>query len=241
MTKWPKQIPELTEAQRRTRDEWMRYWHEELPHKFGIVEKFNHGFPASFAYPPTRVQKGDKILTLEIGAGLGEHIYHEDLSLQTYYTLELRENMAGIIKSRFPDINCTIGDIQQKTGFPDKYFDRIIAIHVLEHLPDLPAAVHEVHRILKDDGIFQVVIPCEGGLAYGFARQISSVRMFNKKFGDRGMSYMWMMKKTEHINTAREILDVLSETFSRESVHYFPLRVPIITCNICIGLNLRKK
>jgi hypothetical protein len=47
-TKWPKQIPELSEVQQKVRDEWMRYWHEELPSRYGIIEEFNHGFPLAF-------------------------------------------------------------------------------------------------------------------------------------------------------------------------------------------------
>ena len=239
MSKWPKQIPELTETQKRTRDEWMKYWHEGLPRKFGIVERFNHGYPVRFI--PREGEADSPLFTLEIGAGLGEHINHEDLSFQKYYTLELRENMAETIRERFPNVECIVGDIQQKIDFTDRYFDRVIAIHVLEHLPNLPAAIHEIKRVLKDDGVFQVVIPCEGGLAYAFSRQISSVRMFNKKFGDRGMSYIWMMKKTEHVNTAYEILEELRKEFVVEDLQYFPLRIPIVTCNIIIGLNLKKK
>jgi len=235
MEKWPKEIPELTELQQKTRDEWMQYWHEQSPQRYGILEKFNHGFPAKTYAPPER-----RICTLEVGAGLGEHICYEDLTKQKYYVLELRENMVEKIKKRFPEVDTTIGDIQKRTTFSDKQVDRVIAIHVLEHLPNLPAALDEICRIMKDEGIFQVVIPCEGGLAHSFARQISSVRMFNKKFGDRGMSYTWMMKKTKHINSAHEILQELRRKFSIQNSQYFPLFIPITTCNLCIGLNLKK-
>lgn len=234
MGKWPKQIPSLTPVQQQTRDDWIRYWHEQLPHKYGIIEKFNHGFPE-------KTYASGMGTTLEIGAGLGEHILYEDLTKQEYFALELRESMAEKIRERFPDVKVVVGDIQKRTAFADRQFDRVIAIHVLEHLPNLPAALEEVSRILKDEGTFQVVIPCEGGLAYGFARQISSVRMFNKKFGDRGVSYLWMMKKTEHVNTAREILEELKKQFTIQGLRYFPLYIPAITCNVCIGLNLKKK
>jgi ubiquinone/menaquinone biosynthesis C-methylase UbiE len=35
--------------------------------------------------------------------------------------------------------------------FEDGYFDRVIAIHVLEHLPDLPRALREISRLMKKD------------------------------------------------------------------------------------------
>ena len=209
--KWPKKIPELNEIQKQTRDDWMKFWHEQMPGKwYGVIENFNHGYPAKTNPFKTSTQK---IKTLEIGAGLGEHIAYEDLSNQDYSCLELRENMADVIKSKYPNINTIIGDVQKRTEFEDETFDRIIAIHVLEHLPNLPAALDEIYRILKNDGVFQVVIPCEGGLGYGFARWISSRRLFNKKFGNRGVSYLWLMKKTEHVNNASEILYELRRKF----------------------------
>jgi ubiquinone/menaquinone biosynthesis C-methylase UbiE len=149
--------------------------------------------------------------------------------------------MVKVIIDRFPQVDVHIGDIQKKTEYPDEYFDRILAIHVLEHLPDLPNALNEVFRILKKRGIFSVVIPCEGGLAYTFARQISTVRIFNKKFGDRGINYHWLMRKTEHINQPKEIMEELKMVFLIEKDDYFPLKVPLVFCNLCIGLHLRKK
>jgi 2-polyprenyl-3-methyl-5-hydroxy-6-metoxy-1,4-benzoquinol methylase len=35
-----------------------------------------------------------------------------------------------------------------------------MAIHVLEHLPNLPAAVRELRRLVKEDGRLIAMIPC---------------------------------------------------------------------------------
>jgi ubiquinone/menaquinone biosynthesis C-methylase UbiE len=184
---------------------------------------------------------GDVIHTLEIGAGLGEHIKYEDLTNQRYCVLELRDNMAEVIVRRFPHVAVKIGDIQSKTGYPDDEFDRILAIHVLEHLPDLPSALSEICRILKPEGFLTAVIPCEGGLAYALAREISTVRLFDKQFSDRGVSYRWLVRKTEHINTPNEILEELKERFTIVQRSYFPLKIPFVFCNLCIGLHMKKK
>ena len=230
-SKWPKKLPELTEEQVRIKDEWMKYWHELLPSKFGIIEEFNHGFPVK------QMSKRERLYTLEIGAGLGGHIAYENLDNQNYSVLELRENMAEVLKERFPKVNVHVGDIQKKTNFSDAQFDRVVAVHVLEHLPDLPSALDEVSRILKDDGQFTIVIPCEGGMAYGFARYISSNRIFRKKFN---MEYGWLMK-SEHVNKAYEIIDELKKKFTVTKRKFFPILMPFIFCNLCIGLNLVKK
>ena len=85
-TKWPKQLLVLTDEQRRIKDDFMKHWHEVLPRRYGIIEKFNHGYSA-------RRHRNGRIL--EIGAGLGEHIEYEDLTGVEYYALEMRENMAA--------------------------------------------------------------------------------------------------------------------------------------------------
>lgn len=141
--KWPKKLPEFTHEQKRIRSEFMEHWHEVLPIKYGIVEKFNHGFPVQERNSTTKMR------TLEIGSGLGEHINYENLSDQEYFAVELRGNMAKKISIKYPAVNVVIGDAQNLL-FKSDYFDRVLAIHVLEHLPDLPSAIKEVNRVMKN-------------------------------------------------------------------------------------------
>jgi SAM-dependent methyltransferase len=233
--KWPKTFPPLTPEQQRISDDFMKAWHEVLPAKYGVVEKFNHGYPARHA-------PAEFLRTLEIGAGLGEHLEYENLTPEqrrNYYALELRENMSAEIARRYPDIQSITGDCQQRLDFADGYFDRVLAIHVLEHLPNLPAAIRECHRLVnKDRGVFQVVIPCEGSLAYSLARKISAQRVFEKRYP--GQKYKWFIER-EHINVPAEIFQELAPYFDVQRQSYFPLKVPMQFCNLCIGLTLRPK
>jgi SAM-dependent methyltransferase len=231
---WPKTIPDLTPEQQKISDDFMRYWHEVLPKKYGIVDDFNHGYPVQHAPPNFRT-------TLEIGAGLGEHLLYEKLTPEqeaNYVALELRPNMAERIQERFPNIQTSVGDCQGPLQFPAGYFDRILAIHVLEHLPSLPAAIREMHRLCHPKhGVFSVVIPCEGGLAYSLARRISARRIFERRYQQ---SYDWFIQR-EHINQPTEILRELEPFFTIEERSFFPLAVPAVWCNLCIGLTLRPK
>src|SRR5262249_17998671 len=138
--------------------------------RYGLIETFNHQYPL-------RNRKEGWARTLDIGAGRGEHLEYESLADQEYVALELRPELADCIRSKFPRAQVVIGDIQQQLPFPDGHFDRILAVHVLEHLPDLPAALDEVRRLLRPGGQFSVLIPCDPGLAYGLARDISARRM----------------------------------------------------------------
>ena len=233
-SRWPKTFPPLTPEQERIRDEFVYAWHEELPRKYGAIERFNHLYPVKHA-PEGFVS------TLEIGAGLGEHVEYEVLTeaqRRNYVAVELRPAMAAKIAERFPEIQVHVGDCQQRLDFPDGRFDRVVAVHVLEHLPNLPAAVREMHRLCdKGRGRFQVVIPCEGGLAYSLARRISAQRFFEKRYK---MPYKWLIER-EHINLPHEIFEVLAEHFVVEHRAFFPLIVPSVALNLVIGLTLRPR
>ncbi len=225
---WPKQLPVLTPEQTRIREDFVKFWHETLPRSsYSLVETFNQRYPL-------RNWRRKDARILEIGAGLGEHIAYERMHNANYYALELRKDMAQQITKRFPEVTTIIGDIQQPLDFAPQYFDRVIAIHVLEHLPDLPAALNEVYRLLRPDGRFDVVIPCEGGTTYTLARNISARRLFEKRYS---MSYTWFVQ-SEHVNTPDEILTELKQRFIVNHSCYFPLLVPSIALNLVIGLRL---
>jgi SAM-dependent methyltransferase len=234
-TKWPKILPPLTTEQERTNNDFVKLWHEVLPKRFGVVERFNHSFPVKHSQPGFRT-------TLEIGAGLGEHLSYEKLTTEqeeNYYCNELRENMAVEIRRRFPKVRTIVADCQQRMDFPNECFDRALAVHVLEHLPNLPACIREVHRLLnKESGQFLVVIPTEGSPAYSFARKISAERVYKKRYGG---SYKWFYTR-EHINLPHEIVAELNPYFTVESRSFFPLPfLPVVFCNLCIGLVLKPR
>ena len=235
--KWPKLLPALTADQQRISDDFMQRWHEELAGRgrYGLIEKFNHEFPVRHSDPGFKT-------TLEIGAGLGEHLRYEVLTPEqeaNYYANDFRENMAAEIRRAHPRVQTVIGDCQQPFAFPDGYFDRIIAVHVLEHLPNLPAALHEAYRLLnRRTGQLLVVIPCEGSPAYTLARKLSAERVYRRLYGGE---YSWFYRR-EHINLADEVIAELTPYFTIESRSFFPLPfLPFVFNNLVIGLALRPR
>lgn len=227
---WPKVPPTLSAAQLEARERYMKLWHEQLPNKYGIIEKFNHGFPARLPLPP-----GAK--TLEVGAGLGSHTKHEDLSKQEYHCLEFRADFCKEIEKLLPASQVHCGSIEERQPWPDATFDRVVAIHVLEHLRDLPRALAEIRRLLKPQGWLDIVIPCEGGIAHTLARRISAQRLFESTFG---MPFQ-PIHVNEHVNTFYEIAAELERDFAVREREFFPLKVPVSTVNLCAGFRLAKR
>lgn len=175
--------------------------------------------------------------TLEIGAGLGGHVPFEDLAAQEYHVLELRAefcsrllvlpNLAGVHQA----------DIQSRTAFEAGVFDRIIAIHVLEHLRNLPLAVDEMARLLAEGGILDLVLPCEGGFAYAVARRISAQPMFERRFK---MPYGPIIAN-EHVSTLREVMEVVVQRFRPIYVRWFPFAISSSALNLCVALRMVKR
>lgn len=225
--RWPKRLPVLTEEQRQIREDFLKYWLQVLPKRYGLVEKFNHRYPLRTFSPQVK-------RTLEIGAGRGGHLQFERLKSQEYVALELRPELAEIIRTSHPEVCVVVGDCQERIEFPDGYFDRVLAIHVLEHLPNLPRALDHIHRVLRSTGFLSVVIPCEGGGAYSMARNVSARRIFENRYKQ---SYDWFIA-CEHLNRPDEIISELRSRFSIIHQTYWPLRIPTVGLNLIIGLTL---
>lgn len=192
------------------------------------------GWQSKEALDPLRTFKpGTK--TLEIGAGIGAHLNFENLEEQEYVALELRQNVAAKLQANFPQILTVVGDCQEHIDFPDGYFDRVLAIHLLEHLPNLPKALAQIQRVLSPTGQFSVVIPCEGGIGYTLARNVSARPIFEKRYKQ---SYDWFVA-SEHVNLPNEIIQELLKRFVITHRSYFPFLIPVTTTNLVIGLTLK--
>jgi SAM-dependent methyltransferase len=221
---WPKERAALSEEQTAIMEDWINEFLTSVKAaRFGWVSRFDHTFPAGSASRDLR--------TLEIGAGTGTHVQFEPDG--EYVALEGSAQLAAQIVPR-DRLSVVVADCEKRLPWDDDSFDRVLAIHVLEHLYNLPVALQEVSRVLRPGGIFCVVIPCEGGRFYSLGRRLTTKRIFENRYK---VPYEWMIRQ-EHCNTAREILDELDRHFRIRSRRFFPLRVHAVDLNLVIGLEL---
>ncbi len=225
---WPKIRPPLNPDQARALEDWYRHWLETgMPGQFGAITDFGHTYALRSMTPGAK--------TLEIGPGNGAHLAYEDLTKSGGYVgLELRASLSNAIEQKYPKVRIVVGDCQERIDIPDNTFDRAIAVHVLEHLTDLPAALAEIARVLKPGGKLSVVIPCEAGLGYSLGRVFTTKRTFEKRYG---CEYEPIIRH-EHVNTAREVLREVKRLFRVEHRSFYPMRVPLVDVNLIIGLTL---
>jgi SAM-dependent methyltransferase len=60
----------------------------------------------------------------------------------------------GFVAAKFGvDIAARFGDAAKQLPFPDSHFDYVYSASVLEHIHDIEAALREIRRVLKPDGV----------------------------------------------------------------------------------------
>lgn len=152
---------------------------------------------------------------LELGAGTLNHLRFEP-AVDAY---DIAEPFTGLYEGsehleRVRDIYASTSDIP-----PDRRYDRVCSVAVLEHMEDLPSEIARCCRLMRPGGVFQAGIPSEGGLLWWLGWRATT-----------GMSY-WLrnrldygvLMRHEHLSTAPEIIRIVRLLFSDVQVKWFAL------------------
>ena len=93
-------------------------------------------------------------------------------------------------------------------------YARITSVAVLEHIEDLPATLARSALLLDEDGVFLAAIPSEGGLLWRLGWSLTTGLEFRLR---RGLDYGVLMRH-EHVNSAREIEDLVGGLFGEVKI-----------------------
>ncbi len=175
------------------------------------VSKISSGFN-SWIHDKVAQTNGKKIL--EIGAGTLNHISFEK-NIKDYDIVEpFRYLFAD--NQNLSKVRTVYDDIRDVS--PDNKYDKILSIHVLEHLTELPFAVAKSGTLLQENGKFYAGIPSEGGLMWKAAWKLTTGLAYHIRNG-RGKA---AVMKHEHVNNAYEIEAVLKHFFDDVKVQRYP-------------------
>ncbi|NQY03951.1 MAG: methyltransferase domain-containing protein [Halieaceae bacterium] len=154
-------------------------------------------------------------VTLEIGAGTLNHLNYESVS-GAYDIVEPFERLYRDVIDTSPVRNAfkSIHDVPQTAKY-----DRIISVAALEHITDLPQVVAKAGTLLSPGGTFSAGIPTEGGALWYLAWRFGTGIPFYLRHGLDYGPYM----RHEHVNTAKEITEVLRYCFRHVDVQRFPV------------------
>jgi hypothetical protein len=153
--------------------------------------------------------------TLEIGAGNLNQLPYEPAS----HAYDIIEPFRQLFESS-PDlarVRNVYNDIAEVP--PENCYDRITSVAVLEHVEDLPALVARSGLLLADGGSFRAGIPSEGTILWRLGWQLTTAMDFRARYN---LDYKVLMQY-EHVNTAREIEEVVRHFFAQVRVSVFGL------------------
>lgn len=102
------------------------------------------------------LKKGNKLL--DIGCGAGWVLKDAQQRELEAFGIELSEEVIKIAKVNAPHASISIGSALN-LDFPDKHFDNITCIGVLEHTVDIDKSLQEMYRTVKNDGDLCILIP----------------------------------------------------------------------------------
>jgi hypothetical protein len=161
------------------------------------------------------VASGRPKSTLELGAGTLNQLPYEPSSnpydiVEPFRDLFQSSPHLGRVRNIYDDIM----DVP-----PDARYDRVISVAVLEHICNLPQVVAQSALLLTDGGQFRAGIPSEGTILWRLAWQSTTGVAFKRR---HNLDYGVLMRY-EHVNTAREIEDVLRYFFSEVKGNAFGL------------------
>lgn len=152
------------------------------------------------------VTSGRPKSTLELGAGTLNQLPYEPLSNPYDIVEPFRDLFASSPHlSRVRNIYDDILEVPAAARY-----ERITSVAVLEHVCNLPEVVAKCALLLVDGGQFRAGIPSEGTFLWRLGWKSTTALAFKRR---HNLDYEVLMRY-EHVNTAREIEDVLRYFFS---------------------------
>jgi phosphatidylethanolamine/phosphatidyl-N-methylethanolamine N-methyltransferase len=174
---------------------------------------------------------------LEVGAGTGIHLSTVRHTFDEYVMTDLNPPMLDQVQLDDGKSRGRVLAQQEdatRLSFADASFDRLIATHVLEHLPRPHEVLREWQRVLKPGGTMSIVLPCDPGLAWRLGRHLGPRR----KFQALGIDYDYWMAR-DHINAITNLVAFIRYYYPESQEKWYPLRIPSSDLNLFYVAHIR--
>ena len=171
---------------------------------------------------------------LEIGPGDLPHISEWVGRPSRYALADIRQDLLDLSTERLrragvrTDAHLLSDRKPGHLPFADATFDVVLSFYSLEHLHPIAGFLADIRRVLKPGGLLAGAIPCEGGLAWGTGRILTSRRWFKAHSTlDYDKLICW-----EHPNFAPAVLEELDRQFRQHYLGFWPLGIPLVDVNL---------
>lgn len=149
-------IRQLDEKQKVQEDGYM------FPYHYLSLVEPHRGVISDFFYVVEQdtlmIKQDNKIL--DAGCGDGRFIYEIRNKCKNIYGVDYSENAIKFARVFNPNANLTVSNLT-KLNYKDGFFDKIVAIEVLEHISkkELHEVINEFKRVLKNKGKLLITVP----------------------------------------------------------------------------------
>jgi len=169
---------------------------------------------------------------IEVGSGTGHHFPFVKKGFLQYFMTDGSLEMLEIAKEKYEKEKLSgVVQIEQQDATQLSYatasFDRLIATHVLEHLPNPVQVLKEWNRVVKPGGIISIVLPCDPGFLWRFGRHLGPRRNAMKA----GLAYDYL-EAAEHINSIFNLVVFIRHHFELVTESWYPAKVALPDLNL---------
>ena len=163
-------MPTATRTDAANRAFWNELCGTSLARALGItddsaasLERFDAQYFAMYPYLDGYLDQAplDGKQVLEIGLGYGTVSQRIAVAGASYVGVDIAEGPVAMVRHRLR-LQALPGDVRAASAlalpFADETFDRVVAIGCLHHTGDLPRALSEVARVLRQDGLATIMV-----------------------------------------------------------------------------------
>ena len=104
------------------------------------------------------IKKVEEGKVLDVGCAYGFVLQRFPASFQKF-GIDVSEYAINVAKKRLPSAVFMVGNVENKLPFKEDFFDIVILNDVLEHLGNPKAALENIHKVLKKDGVLYITTP----------------------------------------------------------------------------------
>ena len=177
---------------------------------------------------------------LEIGPGPHPHLTYIKHDFDKYFILEKEKSLIKHYKKIKLKKIIIKHHHSNKLPFKNKYFDRIILSHVLEHVNWPENFLLDAMLKLKKGGVMSIALPTDPAFLWRMGRLFSKVFNIIKKQKISADEYDYINAK-DHVNSIFSLYHIINYNYKNKKIENFlPFKIKAFDLNLFYNVHIIK-